>query len=63
AQTGLCVTAFDPSIEMINSAKENCKKTNAQIQFFNYSAASIPTDHKQLSAIKSLSQQTPTILK
>ncbi|MCZ2269985.1 MAG: class I SAM-dependent methyltransferase [Ignavibacteriales bacterium] len=42
AQTGLCVTAFDPSIEMINSAKENCKKTNAQIQFFNYSAANIP---------------------
>lgn len=41
-QLGLNVTAFDPSIEMINVAKENCINTNTQIDFNNYSASEIP---------------------
>lgn len=41
-QLGLMVTAFDPSIEMINVAKGNCKNTNTQIDFNNYSASKIP---------------------
>ena len=42
SQYGLNVTAFDPSIEMINAAKENSKRTNTQIDFQNYSAYEIP---------------------
>ncbi|MCZ7609242.1 MAG: class I SAM-dependent methyltransferase [Ignavibacterium sp.] len=42
AMLGLCVTAFDPSTEMINAAKENCEKKNTQIKYCNYSAADIP---------------------
>lgn len=41
-QLGLNVTAFDPSVEMINTAKDNCKSLNAQIDFYNYSASEIP---------------------
>lgn len=39
---GLNVKAFDPSDEIINTAKENCKRLNAQIDFYNYSASEIP---------------------
>lgn len=42
SQLGLNVTAFDPSIEMINVAKENCKRANAKIEFNNFSASIIP---------------------
>jgi len=42
SQLGLNVTAFDPSIEMINIAKENCKRANAKIDFNNFSASIIP---------------------
>lgn len=42
SQLGLNVTAFDPSIEMINVAKENCKRANAKIEFNNFAASKIP---------------------
>ncbi|HQF42440.1 MAG TPA: class I SAM-dependent methyltransferase [Ignavibacteriaceae bacterium] len=42
AQLGYSVTAFDPSVEMINKARENSKLTNTKIEFFNYSASDIP---------------------
>lgn len=42
AQLGLNVTAFDPSVEMINTAIDNCKNINAKIDFNNYSASEIP---------------------
>lgn len=42
AQIGFDVTAFDPSSEMINTAIENSKRLNAQINFYNYSASEIP---------------------
>lgn len=38
---GLKVTAFDSSDEMINTAKENSKRLNAQIDFYNYPASQI----------------------
>lgn len=42
SQLGLDVTSFDPSLEMINIAKENCKRANAKIDFNNFSALKIP---------------------
>jgi ubiquinone/menaquinone biosynthesis C-methylase UbiE len=42
AQLGLNITAFDPSFEMINIAKENSKRLKTQIDFYNYSASDIP---------------------
>lgn len=42
SQLGLDVAAFDPSAEMINTAKENCKRLNSQIVFYNLAASEIP---------------------
>jgi glycine/sarcosine N-methyltransferase len=42
SQPGLDVKAFDPSKEMINNAKENSKRLNTIIDFYNYSASEIP---------------------
>ena len=42
SQLGLDVTSFDPSAEMINTAKENSEKHNCKIDFFNFSANEIP---------------------
>jgi len=41
-QLGLSVIAFDPSVEMINVAKVNCKNLKAKIDFYNYPASEIP---------------------
>ena len=42
SQLGLNVTAFEPSIEMINNAKVNSEKHKCKIDFFNFSANEIP---------------------
>ncbi len=55
AELGLSVTAFDQSVDMINKAKENCKKTNTKIEFFNYSTSDIPgTFYNKFDIIVSL---------
>ena len=41
---GLKVTSFDPSSEMLKSAKANADRTKAKIDFHNYSADNIPTE-------------------
>ena len=42
SQLGLNVTSFDPSAEMINTARTNSEKHNSKIDFFNFSADEIP---------------------
>jgi len=42
SQHGLNVTSFDPSLEMINTARTNSEKHNCKIDFHNYSANEIP---------------------
>jgi ubiquinone/menaquinone biosynthesis C-methylase UbiE len=42
SQLGLNVSAFDPSLEMINTARTNSEKHNCKIDFHNFSANEIP---------------------
>ena len=42
SQLGLNVTSFDPSSEMINTARINSNKHKCKIDFFNFSANEIP---------------------
>jgi len=42
SQLGLDVTSFDPSPEMISTARTNSEKQNSKIGFFNFSADDIP---------------------
>ncbi len=42
SQLGLNVTSFDPSLEMINTARTNSEKHNCKIDFHNFSANEIP---------------------
>jgi ubiquinone/menaquinone biosynthesis C-methylase UbiE len=42
SQLGLDVTAFDPSVEMINTARTNSEKHNSKIDFHNFGANEIP---------------------
>lgn len=42
SQLGLNVTAFDPSAEMINTARENSPRLNSPITFYNLQASKIP---------------------
>ena len=41
AHLGLDVNSFDPSAEMINTAKENSLRSNTKIDFYNYAASAI----------------------
>jgi ubiquinone/menaquinone biosynthesis C-methylase UbiE len=41
SQIGLDVNSFDPSAEMINTAKENSLRSNTKIDFYNYAASAI----------------------
>jgi ubiquinone/menaquinone biosynthesis C-methylase UbiE len=41
SQLGLDVTAFDPSVEMINTARTNSEKHNCKIDFHNFGANEI----------------------
>ncbi len=42
ASMGLKVNAFDPSVEMLKSAKRNAERMNLEIDFQNYSIDNIP---------------------
>ena len=42
SQFGLNVTSFDPSLEMINTARTNSEKHNCKIDFQNFGANEIP---------------------
>ena len=42
SQLGLDVTSFDPSTEMINTARTNSEKYNCKIDFYNFGANEIP---------------------
>jgi len=42
SQLGLEVSSFDPSSEMINTAKTNSEKYNCEINFYNFGADEIP---------------------
>lgn len=44
ASLGLNVTSFDPSVEMLKTAKVNAEITNVEIDFHNYSADNVPTE-------------------
>jgi glycine/sarcosine N-methyltransferase len=54
-QLGLEVTSFDPSTEMINTAKVNSKKQNGIIDFYNFAADEIPkTFYNEFDLVVSL---------
>jgi len=42
SQLGLNVNSFDPSLEMINTARTNSEKHNCKIMFYNFAANNIP---------------------
>ncbi len=55
SQLGLNVTAFEPSIEMINNAKVNSEKHKCKIDFFNFGANEIPkTFYNKFNLVVSL---------
>lgn len=54
-QLGLEVTSFDPSTEMINTAKVNSEKQNGIIDFYNFAADEIPkTFYNEFDLVVSL---------
>jgi ubiquinone/menaquinone biosynthesis C-methylase UbiE len=44
AKLGMKVSAFDPSLEMVNSARKNANAANKIVSFYNHSIREIPPD-------------------
>ena len=44
AELGINVSAFDPSLEMVNSARKNTNTANKIVNFYNHSISEIPKD-------------------
>ena len=62
--SGLKVTAFDPSSEMLKIAKANTARTNSKVEFHNYTADNIPTEfNSQFDLVVSLGNTFANISK
>jgi ubiquinone/menaquinone biosynthesis C-methylase UbiE len=62
--SGLKVTAFDPSSEMLKIAKANTARMNSKVEFHNYAADNIPTEfNSQFDLVVSLGNTFANISK